>query len=180
VISALLALVLSQPVAPVAPAPTLPEAPAGWPTVVTWSDGGRERTAHLDESLVAERGGDEHTGAALRSQGAMVSSTRGKMRLWRVERAQVVLVAEPKLLPVYRDEGSPKLRVPIGGVLVVPAKSTTATKLREVVGGKVVASGGVVRVPCPPAKVFELTRTLSGAAGVAWAQPDWWLGAQGK
>lgn len=177
-ISALLAVVVSQVVAPGA-APRPVEFAGAWPTVVQWKDGAIERTVHLDESLVAERDGDEHTGAALRSAGAMVSLSKGRMRLWRVERASVVLHSEPKLLPVYRDEGSTKMRVPIGGVLVVPAKGVAPAKVSAEVGGAVVANG-VVRVPCEPTKVFELARSLSGVTGVAWVQPDWWLGAQAK
>ena len=177
-ISALLAVVVSQVVAPGA-APKPVEFAGAWPTVVPWKDGAVERTVHLDESLVAERDGDEHTGAALRSAGAMVSLSKGRMRLWRVERASVVLQADPKLLPVYRDEGSTKMRVPIGGVLVVPTKGVAAAKLSAEVGGSVVANG-VVRVQCAPTKVFELARSLSTFAGVSWVQPDWWLGAQPK
>lgn len=175
--SVLLSLMLSQVVAPQPVTPVVE--PGAWPPVTTWSDGGKERTVHLDESLVAERDGDEQTGAALRAQGAMVAMTRGRMRLWRVERASVVLTTEPKLLPVYRDEGSTKMRVPIGGVLVVPAKGVAPSKLSADVNGTVVANG-VVRVPCAPTKVFELARSLSSVTGVSWAQPDWWLGAQPK
>lgn len=177
-ISALVAVVVSQVVTPVAPATSV-EFAGAWPTVVQWKDGAVERSVHLDESLVAERDGDEHTGAALRSAGAMVSLKKGRMRLWRVERASVVLQSEPKLLPVYRDEGSTKMRVPIGGVLVVPGKGVAPSKLSADVKGTVVANG-VVRVPCAPTKVFELARSLSSVAGVSWAQPDWWLGAQPK
>lgn len=176
-LSATLCLVLSQVVAP--QATPQPELKSSWPVMATWLDGQAERTVHLDESLVAERDGDEHTGASLRSQGAMISLTRGRMRIWRVERATAVLTSDSKLLPVYRDEGGPRLRVPIGGVLVVPAKGVSPAKVREAVGGEVVKNG-VVRVPCAPAQVFELARTLSATPGVWWVQPDWWLAAQKK
>lgn len=175
--SVLLSLMLSQVVAP-QPVVAVVE-PGGWPAVTTWSDGGKERTVHLDESLVAERDGDEHTGAALRAQGAMVAMTRGRMRLWRVERASVVLTTEPKLLPVYRDDG-PKLRVPIGGVLVVPKAGVAPEKVRDAMGKGTVVQHGVVKVPCAPLEVFSLAKSLSETAGVWWVQPDWWLGATPK
>lgn len=176
--SALIALLLSQVVAPEVKA--APVEPAPWPALTTWSDGGKERSVHLDESLVAERDGDEHTATALRAAGAMVSHKKGRVRLWRVERASVVLASEPRLLPVYRDEGAPKLRVPIGGVLVVPAKGVEPEKLREKLGRGTVVAHGVVRVPCAPNEVFTLVRSLASTAGVAWVQPDWWLAATPK
>ncbi|MBL8922637.1 MAG: hypothetical protein JNJ54_27555 [Myxococcaceae bacterium] len=177
--SALIALLLSQVVAPDAKASPVEPAQA-WPTVTTWSDGGKDRSVHLDESLVAERDGDEHTATALRAAGAMVSHKKGRVRLWRVERASVVLESEPRLLPVYRDEGSTKLRVPIGGVLVVPKSGVDSQKLRDTLGRGVVVAHGVVRVPCAPAEVFSLSKALASTAGVAWVQPDWWLGATPK
>lgn len=177
--SALVALLLSQVVAPeVKPAPVEPAAP--WPVVTSWSDGGKERSVHLEESLVAERDGDEQTATALRAQGAMVSHKKGRVRLWRVERASAVLASEPKLLPVYRDEDGPKLRVPIGGVLVVPARGVDPAKLRDALGRGTVVAFGVVRVSCAPAEVFSLAKTLAATPGVGWVQPDWWLAATPK
>jgi hypothetical protein len=177
VISALVSLVLSQALTPsVLPKPV--EFAGAWPIVVPWKDGGGERLVHLDESLVAERDGDEHTGAALRSAGAMVSLKKGRMRLWRVERASVVLEVEPRLLPVYRDENSMTMRVPIGGVFVTPVKGVAPAKVRAEVGGTV--EKGMVRVPCVPSKVFELVRTLSSVPGVLRVQPHWWLSTQRK
>lgn len=177
--SVLLALVLSQVVTP-EQAPAAVEPPAPWPAITTWSDGGKERTVHLEESLVAERDGDEHTAATLRAQGAMVSHKKGRVRLWRVERASAVLAAEPALLPVYRDEGSTKLRVPVGGVLVVPATGVPSMKVRDAIGKGVVVEYGVVKVPCAPREVFSLAKSLAATAGVAWVQPDWWLAATPK
>jgi hypothetical protein len=173
----LLAALLAQAV-PVEP--SAQPAPGGWPAVVTWSDGGKERVVHLDESLVAERDGDEHTGAALRESGAMVSFKRGRMRVWRVERASSVLTTEPRLLPVYRDEAGGKLRVPVGGVLVVPKTGVASEKVRDAMARGTVVQHGVVKVDCAPAEVFALSKTLSATEGVWWVQPDWWLAAMPK
>ena len=88
-------------------------------------------------------------------------------------------MTEPKLLPVYRDDGA-KLRVPIGGVLVVPKTGVAPEKVRDAIGKGTVVQHGVVKVPCAPLEVFSLAKSLSETAGVWWVQPDWWLGATPK
>lgn len=176
--SVLLALVLAQ-TAPVTPPATV-EAASPWPFTATWKDGAKERTVHLDESLVAERDGTEASASELRSHGAMVSKSKGRMKLWRVERSSTLLVTNPNLLPVYRDEGSQKLRVPIGDVLVVPTKGVSAETVKAAIGEGAIDQNGVIRVRCAPREVFAKTAALSQTAGVWWVQPDWWLGTVAK
>lgn len=176
--SALLAMVLAQAVTP---APTVVEPVAlPWPATAVWRDGSKDRTVHLDESLVAERDGTEASASALRAHGAMVSRTQGRMRLWRVERASSMLASDAKLLPVYRDAGSTKLRVPIGDVLVVPTKGVAPRKVLEAIGAGALVANGVIRVPCAPNEVFTKMESLAHLSGVWWVQPDWWLGAVAK
>lgn len=171
----LLSLLLAQVVTPT---PSTAEVVAArWPVQATWRDGAAERTVHLDESLVAERGPQEATASTLRAQGAMVSLTRGRMRLWRVERAAQALESDPRLLPVYRDEGGPKLRVPLGAVLVVPARGLTPQQLKAQLPRTGTVENGIVRVVCEPSEALALAKSLSALPGVGWAQPDWWLGA---
>lgn len=174
----LLALVLTQ--ATPAPQPAVVEPVSPWPVTATWKDGAKERTVHLDESLVAERDGTEASASELRSHGAMVSRSKGRMKLWRVERATVRLAADPKLLPVYRDEGSLKLRVPIGDVLVVPTKGVSAETVKAAIGEGTIDANGVIRVRCAPSDVFARTAALGQLAGVWWVQPDWWLSTVAK
>ena len=174
----LLALVLAQ-VAPVTP-PAMVEPASPWPFTATWKDGAKERTVHLDESLVAERDGTEASASELRSHGAMVSRSKGRMKLWRVERASALLATSTNPLPVYRDEGSQKLRVPIGDVLVVPTKGVPPEKVKAAIGEGAIDQNGVIRVSCPARDVFSKTAALAQVAGVWWVQPDWWLGTVAK
>jgi hypothetical protein len=173
-----LVLVLSQVVTPAAGPGVVHH--GAWPVSAEWQDGATRRTVHLDESLVADRDGSDAQATALREKGAMVSKRKGRMRLWRVENASVLLAADAALLPVYRDEGGAKVRVPIGGVLVVPKRGTTAKALREALGEGTVLEAQVVRVEVPPPEVLARCRSLSGTPGVAWAQPDWWVAATPK
>lgn len=175
----LLTLVLSQVVTPAAEVPV--QRHGAWPVTTTWQDGATARTVHLDESLVADRDGSDAQATALREKGAMVSRRKGRMRLWRVENASVLLANDDALLPVYRDENGAKVRVPIGGVLVVPKKGTTAKALRAALGeGTVLDTTQVVRVDVPPPEVFPRCKTLASTAGVWWTQPDWWVSATPK
>jgi hypothetical protein len=176
--TSVLALVLSQVVLPT-PGPTV-EHHGAWPVSAEWQDGATRRTVHLDESLVADRDGSDAQATALREKGAMVSRRKGRMRLWRVENASVLLAADAALLPVYRDENGAKVRVPIGGVLVVPKKGTAAKALREALGEGAVLATQVVRVEVAPPEVFPRCRSLASTDGVAWAQPDWWVSATPK
>ncbi len=176
--TSVLALVLTQLVTPAPGAPI--EYHGAWPVTATWQDGPTARTVHLDESLVADRDGSDAQATALREKGAMVSRRKGRMRLWRVENASVLLAADAALLPVYRDESGAKVRVPIGGVLVVPKKGTTAKALRAALGQGTVLETRVVRVEVPPPEVFPRCVSLAATAGVAWVQPDWWVSATPK
>jgi hypothetical protein len=176
--SALIALVLAQVVSPGQPAAA--PAPTAWPQSATWRDGSKDRTVHLDQSLVAERDGTERSASELRANGAMVSRSQGRMRLWRVAHAPSMLAANATLLPVYRDQGSNKLRVPIGDVLVVPTKGVAAEKVRQAIGAGSIDANGVIRVPCPARDVFSTMESLTHLSGVWWVQPDWWLGAGAK
>jgi len=91
-----------------------------------------------------------------------------------------MLATNPNLLPVYRDQGSTKLRVPIGDVLVVPTKGVPAEKIKQAIGSGTIDANGVIRVPCPPRDVFSKMESLAHLSGVWWVQPDWWMGAVAK
>lgn len=172
--STLLAMVLAQVVVP-STAQSL-----AWADQVQWRDGAAMRSARLETTVVAAPVGDEALATRLRGQGATVLRSNGRLTLWQVSRADVVLMKEPSALPVYRDEKRAKRRVPTDAVLVIPKQTDSIDALRVRIGRGAEVVDGLVRVPCEPRDAVALAKSLSSVEGVDWAQPNWWLDARGK
>lgn len=166
----LLALILAQVVVP-----SSSPSSAVLPTVTSWRDGARERPLQLEVSIVALREPDRLTTQALRAAGAVEQTRHGLTQLWKVANAAEVLRAVPAALPVYRD--GPRMRVPVGGVIVVPASGTAEALQRRL--GRGVVKNGTVSIQCPPREALEFARSLRGP-DIDWAQPNWWHDVSAK